>query len=258
MTTIQQQPSVVQQHDRNEAKKVPQLKPMKVVESFVIFITFGIALFIFTRWFIPIKAETLGCEPVVAWFIVGAFGIFIPMFILSAYMLHKEGYHYSQFQYICEERLRFKKMSKQDWCYTLIGLICVGILSGIIVQILESQHIKVEATFMKFEPLTPGRYWILLVWIPFFFCNIMGEEVFWRGVMMPRQELFFGRYTWFIHGFGWFLFHIAFGLPVLLTTIPILFIQPYITQKTKNSWPGVIIHATLNGPAFLAISFGLL
>ena len=111
---------------------------------------------------------------------------------------------------------------------------------------------------MKYDPLTPERYWILLVWIPFFFCNIMGEEVLWRGVIIPRQEIYFVEYTWIIHGFGWIVFHIPFGLPVILTAIPTFFIIPYIVQKTKNSWPGVIIHAALNGPALIAISFQLL
>ena len=258
MSATAEQPPVTQcdKHEMND--KTKHLKPMKTVESFVIFIGFSFALYVFTKWFIPIKKEALGCETVIAWFIIGVFGIFIPMFILSAYMLYKEGYHFYEFGDIWEKRLRFKKLSKKDWCYTLTGLIFIGVLTEIIVQILEWQHIKIEPAFMKFDPLTPGRYWILFVWIPFFFCNIMGEEIFWRGVIMPRQQLCFGEYTWIIHGFGWFLFHISFGLPVLITTIPILFIQPCIAQKTNNSWPGVIIHATLNGPAFLAISFGLL
>eukprot|EP01084_Bolivina_argentea_P125403 222196_1 len=112
-------------------------------------------------------------------------------------------------------------MNKKHWLWTFIGLTFVGVLTAVMVQILESQHIKVEASFLKFDPLTPGRHWILAVWIPFFFVNIMGEEILWRGIMFPRQELYFGKYTWIVHGVGWFLFHIAFGWPY----------QPYIVQK---------------------------
>lgn len=40
--------------------------------------------------------------------------------------------------------------------------------------------------------------------------------------------------------------------------IRFLLILPYVVQKTKNTWTGVLIHAIINGPSFLAISFGLL
>jgi len=40
--------------------------------------------------------------------------------------------------------------------------------------------------------------------------------------------------------------------------IPLIFIQSYIVQKTKNSWIGVIMHGGLNGPSFIAICFGLI
>jgi membrane protease YdiL (CAAX protease family) len=112
--------------------------------------------------------------------------------------------------------------------------------------------------FMSFEPLSEGRYWLLLVWLPYWVLNIFGEEFLWRGVMLPRQELVFGKYTWIVHGFGWGLFHIAFGFKLMITLIPVLFIQSFIVQKTKNSWTGVILHGGINGPSFLAIAFGLL
>ena len=40
--------------------------------------------------------------------------------------------------------------------------------------------------------------------------------------------------------------------------LPILVIEPYVVQRRQNSWVGVLIHAAFNGPAFLAIAFGML
>jgi membrane protease YdiL (CAAX protease family) len=113
-------------------------------------------------------------------------------------------------------------------------------------------------SFMTFEPLSDGRYWILFAWLPFWVFNIMGEEILWRGVLLPRQEIVFGKSTWIFHGFFWMIFHIAFGLHLVLSLIPIFFIQSYIVQKRKNSWIGVLIHAGLNGPGFIAVAFGLI
>jgi len=86
----------------------------------------------------------------------------------------------------------------------------------------------------------------------------MGEEILWRGVILPRQEKASGQKAWFFHGLFWSIFHISFGWQLLIIALPSLFILPYAVQHRKNSWIGVIIHAMINGPSFIAISFGLL
>jgi len=43
---------------------------------------------------------------------------------------------------------------------------------------------------------------------------------------------------------------------VILLVTPIVFILPWIVQKRRNSSIGVIIHAALNGPAFIAVALG--
>ena len=107
------------------------------------------------------------------------------------------------------------------------------------------------------ETPTPGHYWILAVWLPFWVLNVVGEELLWRGVVPPRQEVAFGRWAWLANGSGWLLFHVAFGGAILVTVWPIVFILPYVVQRLRNSWTGVIIHVGLNGPGFFAVAFGL-
>ena len=85
----------------------------------------------------------------------------------------------------------------------------------------------------------------------------MGEEILWRGVILPRQEAKFGQWAWLLNGLGWALFHTAFGWQIGLTLLPILLILPYIVKMSQNAWIGVIIHAGINGPGFKAVAFGL-
>lgn len=87
--------------------------------------------------------------------------------------------------------------------------------------------------------------------------NIFGEEFVWRGVLLPRQEAAFGRHAWLVNGVGHLLLHASMGLPVLLTLWPTAIILPYVVQARRNAWIGVVIHAALNGPGFLAVAFGL-
>jgi membrane protease YdiL (CAAX protease family) len=235
-----------------------KLKKLDLVKSFLIYCAAAILMYTLTHFLIPFLSRTTGTETIFYWFIIGGIGIFTPLIILGFVILKKEGYQINRETF--KRRLRFKKLTKSDLAWTLTGFLSVSILSITIIKLLEFLIGNYEQApdFMTFEPLSKGRYWLLLVWLPFWILNIGGEEFLWRGVMLPRQELAFGNYTWIIHGFGWGLFHIAFGWKLLLTLIPLIFIQSFIVQKTKNSWTGVLLHGGLNGPSFIAISLGLI
>ncbi|MCK5033732.1 MAG: CPBP family intramembrane metalloprotease [Calditrichia bacterium] len=229
-----------------------------LINSFLIFGIASLALFLETHFLIPFLSEKTGIEPIIFWLIVAGLGIFLPMLIVAHLILRNEGLKIDKDTWL--NRLRFKKMNRADWLWSLGSIILIGILSSAIMKLLEIfiGQIESQPSFMIFEPLTPDRYWILLLWFPYWLLNILGEEVLWRGVILPRQELVFGKYAWLIHGILWSIFHIAFGWQLLLTMLPILFIQSYVVQRRKNSWTGVVIHAVINGPSFIAISFGLL
>jgi membrane protease YdiL (CAAX protease family) len=235
-----------------------RLKRLGLIQSFAIYGSAALLMFSLTHWLIPFLSEITGQETILFWFIVGGLGIFTPLIILGFLILKSEGYRLNIST--IRDRLRFRKLTRSDLLWTLTGFLAVGLLSLLIMKLLELLigHYEQAPGFMTFEPLSKGRYWLLLVWLPFWILNILGEEFLWRGVMLPRQELAFGKKTWIIHGIGWTLFHVAFGWKLLLTLIPLIFIQSFIVQKTKNSWTGVILHAGLNGPSFIAISLGLL
>lgn len=211
-----------------------------------------------TQFLIPFLTKMTGVETIIWWFVVAGVGIFVPLLIAAIIILKTEGYPINIETW--KTRLRFKKMNSGDWLWSIVGIIVIGALSYIIMEMITklSGPVDHQPPFMNFEPLNTGRYWILVVWFPYWLFNIMGEEVLWRGVLLPKQEIVFGKYTWIIQGIGWGLFHIAFGWQLLITLLPILFILPYITQKRKNSWIGVFLHAVLNGPSFIAISLGLI
>jgi len=233
------------------------LKKLGLSGSFAIYIPAAALMFVLTKFLIPYLAQETGYETILFWFLVAGFGIFTPLIIVAFMILRSEGFKLSKKTWT--ERLRFRRVSKRDFIWGILGLLIAGALSGLLMKGMEFFIGKFDHSpaFMSFEPLTSGRYWLLLVWAPYWILNILGEEILWRGVMLPRQELAFGKFTWIIHGFGWGLFHVAFGWQLLITLIPLIFIQSFVVQQTKNSWVGVIMHGGLNGPAFLAICFGL-
>ena len=233
-----------------------KLKPLGIFGSYAIYISAALLLFLLTKFTIPFLSVITGRETILFWFIVGGLGVFLPLIMLGLIILKSEGFKLSRAT--ITQRLRFRKITKHDLLWSIGGLIAVVAITGAMMKGIELVVGKMDTTppFMAFEPLSEGRYWLLAVWAPYWLLNILGEEFLWRGVILPRQEVVFGKYTWLVHGFGWGIFHIAFGWQLLITLIPLIFIQSYVVQKTKNSWTGVIMHGGINGPSFIAIALG--
>jgi membrane protease YdiL (CAAX protease family) len=167
---------------------------------------------------------------------------------------------------VIREKLNLKPLSKKDLLWTLIGILTISVFSALIMKGLtklsELYPDKISSSFsppfLEFPVLDKSQYWIFLVWIPFFFFNIFGEELLWRGFILPRQILTSDTINWTLNSFGWLLFHIAFGWKLIVLLLPILIINPFIVQKTKNTWTGILIHGLINGSGFLLITLGVI
>ncbi len=92
--------------------------------------------------------------------------------------------------------------------------------------------------------------------VAMFLLNIVGEEVLWRGVIWPRQQLVHGERTWLVHGFMWYLFHLPFYPWFVISGLPQAFILSYLFQKSKNTWLVLIMHTIFNS-VFYVILLGI-
>ena len=97
-----------------------------------------------------------------------------------------------------------------------------------------------------------GRWEIIFLFVMVLVFNVVGEELWWRGIILPRQELAHGRWTWVVHGLLWTAFH-AFKWWDLVGLLPVCLIIAYISQRTKNNWPALIAHGLFNGLALFLV-----
>jgi membrane protease YdiL (CAAX protease family) len=105
-----------------------------------------------------------------------------------------------------------------------------------------------------------GAWWIPLYYaVVMLVCNIGGEEFWWRGYVLPRQELAFGGKAWVVHGIAWSAFHL-FMQPTLWDTVRMAITGlalSFVAQRTKSTWPGIIGHGFGNLPFFLSLVQGV-
>lgn len=86
--------------------------------------------------------------------------------------------------------------------------------------------------------------------------NVVGEELYWRGYLLPVQERTFGSKTWIVHGLLWTLFH-GFKWWDLIGLLPVCLSISYVAQKRQSIWPGLIAHFLFNGIALVMIAMAV-
>ena len=241
-----------------------RIKPISLWMSLLLFGIPAIILILATKYGMPWLVAQTGIPVILSWFVAGGLLVFVPLFFAALFASRLEGHPltYSALK----SRLRLNPMTKKDWQWTGIGLLLIFIGSGLVMGLANLLSkatqwfapLSTETPFLEFHGLEQEQYWFLLIWLIFFFFNIVGEELMWRGYILPRQELAHGKYAWLINGIFWTIFHLAFGVDLLILLLPILFILPFIVQKRKNTWIGILIHAIYNGPIFVAISLNLI
>jgi membrane protease YdiL (CAAX protease family) len=237
-------------------KRVEIPNRIGVVLSVMLFGLPAVLLWLATHVLIP-RLVARGWEPLLAWFFAG--GLVLATLLAAALIGAAMAIQDRSLPGLLGH-LRVRKITSGEW--RLVGLALVGtmaVVAGIyVVNQLFWPQLPPQPEFIRFKPLTTGQLYLLAVWLPFFATNIIGEELWWRGFIQPRQEPVFGSNTWIVQGVLHGVFHFSFGPGVLLVLLPVVFVIPWAVQRSRNTSVGIIIHGVINGPAFLAINLGLM
>ncbi len=248
---------------KREVVNDTKMKPMGLGESMLLFSVPTIVFYLITRVLMPYFSSEYTIHPLLTWFIFGGLFLFVPLFVLAILLFRNDKYDFDL--RTLAVRFRLVRLTKADWLWLLGAVIVIMLLTGTVMGVRRFVSMQfgispmdTSAPFLHFDPLQGAERLLLLIWVPFFFFNIVGEELLWRGYILPRQELAFGKFAWLVNAVLWAVFHVCFGLDMLLLLLPVLLVLPYVVQRRKNTWVGVIIHAAVNGPSFIVISLGLI
>ena len=92
------------------------------------------------------------------------------------------------------------------------------------------------------DPQFQGAWWLLgLTLVSFSFNYLLGEELLFRGVLLPRMAGVFGRWDWVANTvlFGLYHVHKIWSWPSMITSS---FGFAWAARRYRSLWMGVIVH----------------
>ena len=92
--------------------------------------------------------------------------------------------------------------------------------------------------------------WYGLILVMFLFNTMLGEELLFRGYLLPRMNGAFGRGDWVANGllFAGYHLHVPWAIPGTLLE---MFTTAYPTKRYRSAWIGIAVHSAQS--VFLAI-----
>lgn len=166
------------------------IKRVGVVSSILMFLIPGFLFWAHLNWTVPVISNLLQYSVYASWVVVGTFFLFLPLFLFTLYLLKRDNYRLDLSSIL--KRLRIKKMTRSDWLWTGLSLMTAIVIAGAIVILLLVSPLNIDATALKeISPIETSRlvgteqYFFLLLPV-FFFFNYVGEEMLWRGYILPR------------------------------------------------------------------------
>jgi membrane protease YdiL (CAAX protease family) len=240
----------------------PRLKPLRFWVAFLMFavpsalVTFGLYVLM------PAIARRVE-SGLIWWFLalyIGPLMLLVPA-ALVAYRL--EGYPWSWD--VFKRRIRLKRVTGRGWLW-VSGIVAVGLTASVLLSgtlpwladhpwftppdfIPPAVDPRLQQTGIPTDILGTslvGNWGLLALYAGALVFNILGEELWMRGIILPRQEVAYGRWAWLIHGLMWCLFHFPQRW-TYLQILPITLFLSYATSRTQNTTIAIAAHYIGNG-----------
>jgi membrane protease YdiL (CAAX protease family) len=246
------------------------LKPLPLWKAILLFVFTSAPIYFGVYFLIPVL-QNQGLS-FLSSYLICFYPTFIVMFLVALILFWKEGNTLTWNS--IKNRFRLLPVRGRSWLW-VTGLLVFGIAATVGLSFTG----KWLAYFTWFTPpkflpseLNPlkevirntfmgtsvhGQWGYALAYFVGWVFNILGEELLWRGYMLPRQEINYGKGAWVVHGLLWTGWHI-FWKWNLFSLLPITLAIAFVAQKTKNTSIIIIAHGIVNFIPLLALIFFIL
>jgi membrane protease YdiL (CAAX protease family) len=250
-----------------------EIKPLGIVKSILFFGIPGI-FFYFSYHFFRIYLLKNGLSDLLSFLIsLGTSGFLLFCAALVYYtLIEKRDRSITEFS----KRMNFPKFSWKDITWGLGLFVCgflgYGLATFVTKYIFSITTISIPANIAVLDipdlQITKevlnkaaggqilNKWYLVVLFAVVLFFNIVGEELWWRGILLPKQELVFKKYAWIVNGTLWAFFHF-FKWWDIINLLPICLFTAYVSQKRHNNWSGIIAHSLMNISGFIVITLAV-
>jgi membrane protease YdiL (CAAX protease family) len=86
--------------------------------------------------------------------------------------------------------------------------------------------------------------WFALIAVLDVFNTVLGEELLFRGLLLPRMRGAFGRWDWVANGFLFAVYHLHMPWAIPSTLLGDTFALSYPSRRYRSALIGIIVHST--------------
>jgi membrane protease YdiL (CAAX protease family) len=248
------------------------LKPLSWWPSFIALFCVAFLYYITHYVFVPYYTKITG-QPYLVGYLIGWISTVGIIFLASllAYKFERNKINLKDFLI----RYRLKNMSGKDWIWTILLILVVLVtyfgLSSVskwlssfklfaphpdFPQDMSPEGVSNLKQGVLFGMTLKGKWWIVIAYFIGWVLNILGEEFWYRGWMLPRQEVAFGKFAWLING-TMFTFQHWMQPWNFLSILPGALFMSFVLQLRKNTWIGIIQHGLINLGLFIHVLRGV-
>jgi membrane protease YdiL (CAAX protease family) len=94
--------------------------------------------------------------------------------------------------------------------------------------------------------------WFAVVVVLAIFNTVLGEELLFRGLLLPRMQGVFGRRDWVANGFLHAVYHLFQPWSIPASLVDNIFLLAYPSRRFQSAWVGIIVHS-VQTPFFIII-----
>jgi uncharacterized protein len=85
--------------------------------------------------------------------------------------------------------------------------------------------------------------WFAVIVALLVFNTVLGEELLFRGLLLPRMRAVFGKGDWVANGVLFTLYHLHAPWLMPLTFVDGIFLEAYPSRRFQSAWMGIVVHS---------------
>ena len=95
--------------------------------------------------------------------------------------------------------------------------------------------------------------WFAVLVVLSIFNTALGEELLFRGLLLPRMRAVFGRRDWVANGGLFALYHLHQPWSILSTFVDGILLLAYPSRRFQSAWMGSIVHSSAQAIGLLIV-----